>query len=250
MAFYVLANIHRCIYSVRREFGDERAREKRRTKGERSRQLCTSRLASGLHLYPHTSYRKEGEPRGPMRQYVPIIFHLVLFHSLAILSFPSSSSSIVDYLVRLDHHVASSRVYIFHLCALTRSRYRHTSIFSQCSFLIIYFPLLFCFLPLDLLLYIVTINWFFFFISLSFLFSSSSIWNFETGKNIFLCFFLCFVFHFRFLFVLSSLFNFIKIYTRAHFRSSSPFSRFVSLVFLVLRPLLSIFFIPTARVSS
>lgn len=174
MAFYVLANIHRCIYSVRREFGDERAREKRRTKGERSRQLCTSRLASGLHLYPHTSYRKEGEPRGPMRQYVPIIFHLVLFHSLAILSFPSSSSSIVDYLVRLDHHVASSRVYIFHLCALTRSRYRHTSIFSQCSFLII-FPLLFCFLPLDLLLYIVTINWFFFFISLSFLFSSSNL---------------------------------------------------------------------------
>lgn len=170
MAFYVLANIHRCIYSVRREFGDERAREKRRTKGERSRQLCTSRLASGLHLYPHTSYRKEGEPRGPMRQYVPIIFHLVLFHSLAILSFPSSSSSIVDYLVRLDHHVASSRVYIFHLCALTRSRYRHTSIFSQCSFLII-FPLLFCFLPLDLLLYIVTINWFFFFyFSLVFIF--------------------------------------------------------------------------------
>lgn len=174
MAFYVLANIHRCIYSVRREFGDERAREKRRTKGERSRQQCTSRLASGLHLYPHTSYRKEGEPRGPMRQYVPIIFHLVLFHSLAILSFPSSSSSIVDYLVRLDHHVASSRVYIFHLCALTRSRYRHTSIFSQCSFLII-FPLLFCFFPLDFLLYIVTINWFFFFISLSFLFSSSNL---------------------------------------------------------------------------
>lgn len=221
MAFYVLANIHRCIYSVRREFGDERAREKRRTKGERSRQLCTSRLASGLHLYPHTSYRKEGEPRGPMRQYVPIIFHLVLFHSLAILSFPSSSSSIVDYLVRLDHHVASSRVYIFHLCALTRSRYRHTSIFSQCSFLII-FPLLFCFFPLDPLLYIVTINWFFFFISLSFLFSFSPIRNLETGKTIFPCFFFVSSFTFDFylyshLFLISS--RSIRVLISVHYLS-------------------------------
>ena len=93
-----LANTHLTV-STRweREFGGREGEQ-------RSRQLCTSRLASGLHLYPHTSYRKEGEPRGPMRQYVPIIFHLVLFHSLAILSFPPSSS-IVDYLVR--HHVSS-----------------------------------------------------------------------------------------------------------------------------------------------
>lgn len=48
-----------------------------------ARQLCTSRLGSGLHLYPHTSCLVLGEPRGPMRQYVPIIFRLVLFHSLA-----------------------------------------------------------------------------------------------------------------------------------------------------------------------
>lgn len=96
------------IYSVRESLGGREGEQ-------RSRQLCTSRLASGLHLYPHTSYRKEGEPRGPMRQYVPIIFHLVLFHSLAILSFPPSSS-IVDYLVR--HRVPFSRVCILHLsCA-------------------------------------------------------------------------------------------------------------------------------------
>lgn len=67
---------------LRQEFGHGSTQEgtnERRT----FYQLCTSRLASGLHLYPHASYREEGEPRGPMRQYVPIIFYFVLFCSLA-----------------------------------------------------------------------------------------------------------------------------------------------------------------------
>lgn len=58
--------------------------------------VCTSRLGSGLHLYPHALPRTPGEPRGPMRQYVPIIFPHTPFHSLALDRDPPPSSLSAD----------------------------------------------------------------------------------------------------------------------------------------------------------
>lgn len=146
-----------------------------------------------------------------MRQYVPIIFlHLVLFRSLVILSF------LLDCRSEDHHHPLFSIFFIFlyfSSCAYTnlRSRHRYTPIF--CSFLII----LFFFFLLFFSMFFFSINWFFFLFIFRFYLPSPQCINLETGKNIFL-------FHFRFLFVLSS--DLI----------SSPL-----FVPLVLRPLLSTF---------
>lgn len=71
-------------------------RDQRKASG-RARQLCTSRLGSGLHLYPHALPRTPGEPRGPMRQYVPIIFSHIPFHSLVLDRDPPPSSLSMDH---------------------------------------------------------------------------------------------------------------------------------------------------------
>lgn len=62
---------------TRRETSEKRA-------AELGSHVCTSRLGSGLHLYPHALPRTPGEPRGPMRQYVPIILPHTPFHSFVI----------------------------------------------------------------------------------------------------------------------------------------------------------------------